>query len=153
VPGVCWAQRWSGVAAARALLPPLSVSVPDTRTHEGHLVRAATASAATLCTHTHARAHAPCAADLEAWQRIAWWEGPDSDGHLWLMIDYRAAVEASRAHGPELVSRVLVSNVSCAWRGGASGAAAAWLRACAPAVGAQGMCCRFPHRRMRRAAP
>jgi hypothetical protein len=51
------------------------------------------------------------AADLEAWQRIAWWEGPDSDGYLWLMIDFRAAVEASRAHGPELVARVLVSNV------------------------------------------
>eukprot|EP00879_Flechtneria_rotunda_P010825 GHRR01011314.1.p1 GENE.GHRR01011314.1~~GHRR01011314.1.p1 ORF type:complete len:584 (+),score=168.73 GHRR01011314.1:153-1904(+) len=47
--------------------------------------------------------------DLEAWQRIAWWEGPDSDGHLWLMIDFRAAVQASRTHGPDLVARVLVS--------------------------------------------
>lgn len=52
-----------------------------------------------------------CAADLEAWQRICWWEGPDDDGYLWLMIDFRAAVEASRTHGPELVARVLVSNV------------------------------------------
>lgn len=60
-----------------------------------------------------------CAADLEAWQRICWWEGPDSDGYLWLMIDFRAAVEASRTHGPELVARVLVSNVRAATEGGA----------------------------------
>lgn len=53
----------------------------------------------------------PPAGDLAAWQRIAWWEGPDGDGHLWLMIDFRAAVSASRTHGPELVARVLVSNV------------------------------------------
>lgn len=49
--------------------------------------------------------------DLAAWQRIAWWEGPDAEGHLWLMIDFRAAVSASRTHGPELVARVLVSNM------------------------------------------
>jgi hypothetical protein len=52
------------------------------------------------------------AGDLAAWQRIAWWEGPDAEGHLWLMIDFRAAVSASRTHGPELVARILVSNVS-----------------------------------------
>lgn len=52
------------------------------------------------------------AADLTAWQRISWWEGPDDEGHLWLMIDFRAAVSASRTHGPEMVARVLVSNVS-----------------------------------------
>lgn len=52
------------------------------------------------------------AADLTAWRRISWWEGPDDEGHLWLMIDFRAAVSASRTHGPEMVARVLVSNVS-----------------------------------------
>jgi hypothetical protein len=52
------------------------------------------------------------AGDLEAWQRICWWEGPDSDGYLWLMVDFKAAIEASRTHGPDLVARVLVSNVS-----------------------------------------
>jgi hypothetical protein len=52
------------------------------------------------------------AADLEVWQRLVWFEGPDDDGHLWLMIDFRAAVQASRTHGPELVARVLMSNVS-----------------------------------------
>eukprot|EP00878_Enallax_costatus_P024524 GHUV01026175.1.p1 GENE.GHUV01026175.1~~GHUV01026175.1.p1 ORF type:complete len:553 (+),score=146.41 GHUV01026175.1:244-1902(+) len=50
-------------------------------------------------------------ADLTAWQRISWWEGPDDEGHLWLMIDFRAAVSASRTHGPEMVARVLVSNM------------------------------------------
>jgi hypothetical protein len=66
---------------------------------------------ASLDTTCHAAA-ARAAADLEAWQRISWWEGPDSDGYLWLMIDFKAAVETSRTHGPELVARVLVSNVS-----------------------------------------
>jgi hypothetical protein len=80
--------------------------------------------------------HAVCcvhAADLEAWQRIAWWEGPDSDGYLWLMIDFRAAVEASRAHGPDLVARVLVSNVRgvAGCRGvGRSDSAGCLLRSC-----------------------
>jgi hypothetical protein len=67
------------------------------------VITAASASAA---------AAAAAAGDLAAWQRIAWWEGPDAEGHLWLMIDFRAAVSASRTHGPELVARVLVSNVS-----------------------------------------
>lgn len=49
--------------------------------------------------------------DLEAWQHITWWEGPDPQGYLWLVIDNRAAVAASKAHGPEPVARVLVSNV------------------------------------------
>lgn len=66
--------------------------------------------------HHHQRSCYNCAyqiaADLTAWQRISWWEGPDDDGHLWLMIDFRAAVNASRTHGPEMVARVLVSNVS-----------------------------------------
>jgi hypothetical protein len=49
--------------------------------------------------------------DLEAWQRITWWDGPDDQGHLWLIIDNKAAVSASKTHGPELVARILVSNV------------------------------------------
>lgn len=53
--------------------------------------------------------------DLEAWTRITWWEGPDRDGYMWLMIDNRAAVTASKVHGAELIARVLVSNVSEAW--------------------------------------
>lgn len=51
-------------------------------------------------------------ADLEAWGRITWWEGPDRSGRLWLMIDNRAAVSASRAHGADVVARVVISNVS-----------------------------------------
>lgn len=58
-------------------------------------------------------------ADLEAWGRITWWEGPDRSGRLWLMIDNRAAVSASRAHGADVVARVVISNVSGG--GGASG--------------------------------
>lgn len=42
---------------------------------------------------------------------MSWWEGPDEDGHAWLMIDMRAAVSAARTHGADLVARVLVSNV------------------------------------------
>ena len=64
--------------------------------------------------------------DLEAWQRITWWDGPDDEGYLWLVIDNKAAVSASKTHGPELVARILISNVSggvgrCAWIQGRAG--------------------------------
>ncbi|KAI8468922.1 MAG: hypothetical protein J3K34DRAFT_293498 [Monoraphidium minutum] len=50
------------------------------------------------------------ASDLEAWSRITWWEGPDAEGRLWLMIDNRAAINASRTHGTDVVARAVVSN-------------------------------------------
>lgn len=86
--------------------PPPVLTPPNT-----HGSQNATAILSLLLSIAACRCRCPAAADLEAWQRICWWEGPDSDGYLWLMIDFRAAVEASRTHGPELVARVLVSNV------------------------------------------
>jgi hypothetical protein len=50
-------------------------------------------------------------------------QGPDREGRLWLMIDNRAAVNASRAHGADAVARVIISNVRR--REGAGGRAAA----------------------------
>ena len=38
-------------------------------------------------------------------------QGPDHEGRLWLMIDNREAINASRTHGADVVARVVVSNV------------------------------------------
>ncbi|KAF8064522.1 viaA [Scenedesmus sp. PABB004] len=62
--------------------------------------------------------------DLAAWQRIAWWEGPDEEGHLWLMIDFRSAVAAARTHGPTS-SRACSSQTCAPPRRAATGPAAA----------------------------